>query len=80
MMPVEIAIPGPPVSKARPRVFQRDYLDVNTLGTVPFFVDGDVQMTESCAIPQYLVDRYERYLAWYDKWVKGENDDGDQQE
>ncbi len=44
-----------------PRVFKRDYLDVNTLGTVPFFVDGEVQMTESCAIPQYLVDRYERY-------------------
>jgi len=44
-----------------PRIFKRDYLDVNTLGTVPFFVDGDVQMTESCAIPQYLVDRYQRY-------------------
>jgi glutathione S-transferase len=44
-----------------PRMFKRDYLDVNTLGTVPFFVDGDVQMTESCAIPQYLVDRYQRY-------------------
>jgi len=44
-----------------PRMFKRDYLDVNILGTVPFFVDGDVQMTESCAIPQYLVDRYQRY-------------------
>ena len=44
-----------------PRVFQRDYLEVNALGTVPYFVDGDVHMTESSAICQYLVDRYEQY-------------------
>ena len=44
-----------------PRIFQRDYLDVNVLGTVPYFVDGDVHMTESAAICQYLVDRYQRY-------------------
>ncbi|MEM9255601.1 MAG: glutathione S-transferase family protein [Pseudomonadota bacterium] len=44
-----------------PRIFQRDYLSVNSLGTVPFFTDGDVQMTESSAICQYLVDRYQRY-------------------
>ena len=24
-----------------PRIFQREYLDVNRLGTVPFFVDGE---------------------------------------
>ncbi|MCB1842614.1 MAG: glutathione S-transferase family protein [Halioglobus sp.] len=41
-----------------PRVFRRDYLTVNSLGTVPFFVDGDTQMTESVGICQYLVDRY----------------------
>lgn len=41
-----------------PRVFHRDYLKVNSLGTVPFFVDGDTQMTESVGICQYLVDRY----------------------
>ena len=40
-----------------PRIFQRDYLDTNVLGTVPFFEDGDVQMTESCAIPHYLCTR-----------------------
>ncbi|MEL7043868.1 MAG: glutathione S-transferase family protein [Pseudomonadota bacterium] len=40
-----------------PRVFQRDFLDVNVLGTVPFFVDGKVSMTESCAIPHYLITR-----------------------
>lgn len=44
-----------------PRVFQRDYLKVNSLGTVPYFVDGDTHMTESVAICQYLVDRYQRY-------------------
>jgi len=44
-----------------PRVFQRDYLKVNSLGTVPYFVDGDTHMTESVAICQYLVDRYRRY-------------------
>jgi dipeptidyl aminopeptidase/acylaminoacyl peptidase len=22
--------------------------------------------------PSYQKDRYERYLAWYDKWVKGQ--------
>ena len=44
-----------------PRVFQREYLDINSLGTVPYFVDGDVHMTESSAICQYLVDRYQQY-------------------
>ncbi|MFT4520848.1 MAG: glutathione S-transferase [Halioglobus sp.] len=44
-----------------PRVFEREYLSVNSLGTVPFFVDGDVEMTESAGICQYLVDRYKRY-------------------
>jgi len=40
-----------------PRVFQRDYLGTNVLGTVPYFEDGAVTMTESCAIPQYLASR-----------------------
>ncbi len=44
-----------------PRIFQRDYLATNRLGTVPYFVDGDTVMTESCAICQYLVDRYRQY-------------------
>jgi glutathione S-transferase len=44
-----------------PRVFSRDYLEVNSLGTVPFLRDGDTQMTESSAICQYLVDRYQQY-------------------
>lgn len=41
-----------------PRVFQKSYKEINPLGTVPFFVDGEVQMTESVAICHYLVERY----------------------
>ena len=41
-----------------PRFLQRDYLEVNPLGTVPCLVDGDVKMTESAGIAQYLVERY----------------------
>lgn len=37
-----------------PRVFEKSYLDVNPLGTVPALLDGDVRMTESAAICQYL--------------------------
>ncbi|RNL63523.1 glutathione S-transferase family protein [Zhongshania marina] len=44
-----------------PRMFQREFLDVNPLGTVPYFVDGDTHMTESSAIGLYLVERYQRY-------------------
>ena len=29
-----------------PRMFDRSYLKVNSLGTVPFFLDGEVEMTE----------------------------------
>jgi len=43
-----------------PRVFEKEYLAINPLGTVPFFIDGETRMTESTAICQYLVDRYER--------------------
>jgi glutathione S-transferase len=38
-----------------PRAFAREFLEVNPLGTVPALVDGDVMMTESSAILQYLV-------------------------
>jgi glutathione S-transferase len=41
-----------------PRVFAREYLSLNPLGTIPLLVDGDVRMTESAAIVQYLVTRY----------------------
>jgi glutathione S-transferase len=41
-----------------PRVFAKDYLGINRLGTVPYLIDGDVRMTESAGICQYLVERY----------------------
>jgi glutathione S-transferase len=41
-----------------PRIFDRDYLQTNALGTVPFFTDGQVEMTESSGICLYLVERY----------------------
>ncbi|QQD18690.1 glutathione S-transferase family protein [Spongiibacter nanhainus] len=43
-----------------PRVFQRNFLEVNELGTVPYFVDGDIHMTESSAIPVFLAERYSK--------------------
>ena len=41
-----------------PRVFMKEYLETNILGTVPFMVDGSVKMTESVAMSQYLVEKY----------------------
>ncbi len=41
-----------------PRVHQPEYLALNPLGTVPLLIDGDVRMTESAAITQYLTTRY----------------------
>lgn len=41
-----------------PRVLKRDYLEINPLGTVPFFMDGETRMTESAAIPHYLASKY----------------------
>jgi glutathione S-transferase len=41
-----------------PRAKDKRYFEVNPLGTVPAFRDGDVHMTESAAICQYLAERY----------------------
>jgi glutathione S-transferase len=41
-----------------PRFLAREYLAINPLGTIPLMIDGDVRMTESAAICQYLADRY----------------------
>lgn len=40
-----------------PRVFHKDYLEVNPLGTVPYFKHGALTMTELVAICQYLAER-----------------------
>jgi glutathione S-transferase len=41
-----------------PRMLAPEYLEKNPLGTIPLLIDGDVRMTESAAIPQYLATRY----------------------
>lgn len=41
-----------------PRILCDAYTDINPIGTVPFLMDGEVRMTESTAICQYLADRY----------------------
>jgi glutathione S-transferase len=40
-----------------PRWAEPSFLEVNPLGTIPFFTNGDVRMTESAAICQYLADK-----------------------
>jgi glutathione S-transferase len=41
-----------------PRLLHKPFLQDNPLGTVPYFVDGAAQMTESSAICHYLASRY----------------------
>ncbi|MBP0439947.1 glutathione S-transferase family protein [Tianweitania sediminis] len=41
-----------------PRFASPGYKDINPLGTVPLFVDGDLRMTESSAISHYIARRY----------------------
>ncbi len=41
-----------------PRFLHKEYMDVNILGTVPYLIDGEVKMTESVAMCQYLVEKY----------------------
>lgn len=41
-----------------PRLHHPEYVQKNPLGTVPLLIDGEVQMTESAAIPHYLATRY----------------------
>ncbi len=44
-----------------PRIFQKSFLEINPLGTVPYFEDGDTTMTESTGICQYLVETYKQW-------------------
>jgi glutathione S-transferase len=41
-----------------PRALARPFLTINPLGTIPAFFDGEVAMTESAAICQFLGVRY----------------------
>ena len=46
-----------------PRFAVPGWLDVNPLGTIPFFTDGATAMTESAAIADYVATRYGGSLA-----------------
>jgi len=41
-----------------PRALSKSYLDVNPLGTIPAFFDGETEMTESAAIVEYVAQRH----------------------
>ncbi len=41
-----------------PRVFDRSYLAINPLGTIPLLIDGDTRMTESTACSQYIASKH----------------------
>jgi len=41
-----------------PRMFAKEYLAINPLGTIPFLIDGDTRMTESSGICHYLGSKY----------------------
>ena len=41
-----------------PRFLHKEYLEINILGTVPYMIDGNLEMTESVGMSQYLVDVY----------------------
>uniref|UniRef100_A0A7S4VU61 Glutathione S-transferase n=1 Tax=Alexandrium monilatum TaxID=311494 RepID=A0A7S4VU61_9DINO len=41
-----------------PRFLAEGYAKINVLGTIPYFVDGETKMTESCGAPMYLVEKY----------------------
>jgi glutathione S-transferase len=38
-----------------PRVFAKEYLGINPLGTIPFMIDGETKMTESSGICHYAI-------------------------
>ncbi len=62
-----------------PRFLHQGFTEINPIGTVPYFTDGDVEMTESVGISQYLVETYgptdlriapgEKDFASYLNWI-----------
>jgi glutathione S-transferase len=44
-----------------PRVFAREYLEVNPLGTIPLYIEDDVRMTESSMICHWLASRHGKF-------------------
>ncbi len=46
-----------------PRVRHPEYLEENSLGTIPLLIDGEARMTESAAICEYIAAKYAPHLA-----------------
>jgi glutathione S-transferase len=46
-----------------PRVFAKDYLAINPLGTIPLYIDGDARMTESAMACHWLASKHGRLLV-----------------
>lgn len=44
-----------------PRFMKREYLELNSLGTIPYMEDGDMNMTESTGMCHYLVEKYQQH-------------------
>ena len=55
----ELGVPYELVVKQRIELKKPDYLAINPLGNAPAIQDGEVTMTESSAIVQYLIDRHD---------------------
>lgn len=41
-----------------PRVFAKEYKEINPLGTIPFLTDGETKMSESSGICYFLTQKY----------------------
>lgn len=43
-----------------PRFLQKEFLELNSLGTVPYLEDGETKLTESSAMLLYLAEHYQQ--------------------
>jgi len=50
-----------------PRLFEKEYVEINPLGTIPYLVDGEARMTESSGICLYLVEKYQQTAFGVDR-------------
>ena len=50
-----------------PRLFEKEYVEINPLGTIPYLLDGEARMTESSGICLYLVETYQQTAFGVDR-------------
>ena len=50
-----------------PRLFEKEYVEINPLGTIPYLLDGEARMTESSGICLYLVEKYQQTAFGVDR-------------